>query len=171
MFENPRRGRQARNCTTNAPKILDLNRLPNRYSSENCRWVPLILENTLIVSDWHNSRPLYWPQVQKRLQKRMSCLQVDSSQLRRSKKKKTMTSFHPVARSIWKFKTCPSNSYGSIFCLLWSMIFVHFVLFKIVKRVTETRGRTTLRSSIFRKCTWSRAPINFPFLSSTFDAG
>ena len=24
MFENPRRGRQARNCTTNAPKILDL---------------------------------------------------------------------------------------------------------------------------------------------------
>ena len=24
MFENPRRGRQARNFTTNAPKILDL---------------------------------------------------------------------------------------------------------------------------------------------------
>ena len=24
MFENPRRGRQARNLTTNAPKILDL---------------------------------------------------------------------------------------------------------------------------------------------------
>ena len=24
MFENPRRGREARNCTTNAPKILDL---------------------------------------------------------------------------------------------------------------------------------------------------
>ena len=24
MFENPRRGRQARNVTTNAPKILDL---------------------------------------------------------------------------------------------------------------------------------------------------
>ena len=24
MFENPRRGRQARNCTTNVPKILDL---------------------------------------------------------------------------------------------------------------------------------------------------
>ena len=24
MFENPRRGRQARNSTTNAPKILDL---------------------------------------------------------------------------------------------------------------------------------------------------
>ena len=28
MFENPRRGRQARNFTTNVPKILDL---PNRY--------------------------------------------------------------------------------------------------------------------------------------------
>ena len=25
MFENPRRGRQARNLTTNVPKILDLN--------------------------------------------------------------------------------------------------------------------------------------------------
>ena len=25
MFENPRRGRQARNFTTNVPKILDLN--------------------------------------------------------------------------------------------------------------------------------------------------
>ena len=24
MFENPSRGRQARNCTTNVPKILDL---------------------------------------------------------------------------------------------------------------------------------------------------
>ena len=31
MFENPRRGRQARNFTTNVPKILDLNRLPNKY--------------------------------------------------------------------------------------------------------------------------------------------
>ena len=35
MFENPRRGRQARNFTTNVPKIRDLK------SSENCRWVPL----------------------------------------------------------------------------------------------------------------------------------
>ena len=41
MFENPWRVRQARNFTTNAPKILDLNRLPNRYFPENCRWVPL----------------------------------------------------------------------------------------------------------------------------------
>ena len=170
MFENPRRGRQARNCTTNAPKILDLNRLPNRYSSENCRWVPLILENThrfrlaqlktiiLTASPKAASKP--------NVMSTSRFFTVEEKQ-----KKKTMTSFHPVARSIWKFKTCPSNSYGSIFCLLWSMIFVHFVLFKIVKTVTETWGRTTLRSSIFRKCTWSRAPINFPFLSSTFDAG
>ena len=43
MFENPRRGRQARNFTTNVPKILVLNanRLPNRYFPANCRWVPL----------------------------------------------------------------------------------------------------------------------------------
>ena len=36
MFENPRRGRQALNFTTNVSKILDL-----KSSSENCRWVPL----------------------------------------------------------------------------------------------------------------------------------
>ena len=49
MFENPRRDRQARNFTTNVPKILDLKsssefpasrELPNRCFSENCRWVP-----------------------------------------------------------------------------------------------------------------------------------
>ena len=31
MFENPRRGRQARNFTKNVPKIQISNRLPNRY--------------------------------------------------------------------------------------------------------------------------------------------
>ena len=51
MSENPRGGRQARNFTTNVPKILDLNRLPNRYFSENCRWVPLKIESL-------NYRPL-----------------------------------------------------------------------------------------------------------------
>ena len=40
MFENPRRGRQAKNFTTNAPKILDLT-----YFPENYRWVPLINHN------------------------------------------------------------------------------------------------------------------------------
>ena len=43
MFENPRRGRQARNFTTNVPKILDLNSSSEQIFSENCRWVPLIL--------------------------------------------------------------------------------------------------------------------------------
>ena len=38
MFENPRRGRQARQMFR---KFYISNRLPNRYSSENCRWVPL----------------------------------------------------------------------------------------------------------------------------------
>ena len=36
MFENPRRGRQARNFTTNVPEMLDLKSFP-----ENWRWVPL----------------------------------------------------------------------------------------------------------------------------------
>ena len=41
MFENPRRGRQARNFTTNVPKILDLKSSSEQIFSENCRWVPL----------------------------------------------------------------------------------------------------------------------------------
>ena len=41
MFENPRRGRQARNFTTNFPKILDFKSSSEQIFSENCRWVPL----------------------------------------------------------------------------------------------------------------------------------
>ena len=43
MFENPRRGRQIRNFTTNVPKILDLKSSSEQIFSENCRWVPLLL--------------------------------------------------------------------------------------------------------------------------------
>ena len=39
MFENPRRGRQARNFTKNVPKILDLKSSSEQVFSENCRWV------------------------------------------------------------------------------------------------------------------------------------
>ena len=42
MFENPRRGRQARSFTTNVPKILDLKSSSEQIFSENCRWVPLL---------------------------------------------------------------------------------------------------------------------------------
>ena len=41
MFENPRRGRQARNFTTNVLKILDLKVSSEQIFSENCRWMPL----------------------------------------------------------------------------------------------------------------------------------
>ena len=48
MFENPRRGREARNFTTNVPKILDLKSSSEQIFSENCRWVPLFrLRETL----------------------------------------------------------------------------------------------------------------------------
>ena len=40
MFENPRRGRQARNFTKNVPKILDLKSSSEKIFSENWRWVP-----------------------------------------------------------------------------------------------------------------------------------
>ena len=43
MFENPRRGRQARNFTTNVPKILDLKSSSEQIFLENWCWVPLII--------------------------------------------------------------------------------------------------------------------------------
>ena len=46
MFENPRRGRQARNFTTNVPKILDFKSSSEQIFSENCRWVPLTRKET-----------------------------------------------------------------------------------------------------------------------------
>ena len=39
MFENPRRGRQARNFTTNVPKILDLKSSSEQMFSENWRYL------------------------------------------------------------------------------------------------------------------------------------
>ena len=41
MFENPRRGRQALNFTTNVPKILDLKSSSEQIFSENWCWMPL----------------------------------------------------------------------------------------------------------------------------------
>ena len=49
MFENPRRGRQARNFGKNGLKILDLNSSSEQIFSENCRWVPLNLLESLKV--------------------------------------------------------------------------------------------------------------------------
>ena len=40
MFENPRRGRKARNFTTNVLKILDRKSSSEQVFSENYRWVP-----------------------------------------------------------------------------------------------------------------------------------
>ena len=49
MFENPARtGRQARNFTTNVPKILDLKSSSEQIFSENCRWAPLKLGLTVV---------------------------------------------------------------------------------------------------------------------------
>ena len=43
MFENPRRGRQARNFGKNIPKIVDLKLSSEQLFSQNCRWVPLTI--------------------------------------------------------------------------------------------------------------------------------
>ena len=52
MFENPRRGRQARNFTTNAPKILELKSSSEQIFSENWRWVPLKSLRPLLQRFW-----------------------------------------------------------------------------------------------------------------------
>ena len=44
-FENPRRGMQARNLTTNVPKILDLKSSSEQIFSKHCRLVPLLIQN------------------------------------------------------------------------------------------------------------------------------
>ena len=41
MFENPRTGKEARNFTTNVPKILDPKSSSEQIFSENWRWVSL----------------------------------------------------------------------------------------------------------------------------------
>ena len=43
-LENPTRGRQARNLTSNVPKILYLKSSSEQIFSKNCRWVPLCSE-------------------------------------------------------------------------------------------------------------------------------
>ena len=50
MFENPRRGRQARNFGKNVPKILDLKSFSEQIFSENCRWVPLPNTETAVTN-------------------------------------------------------------------------------------------------------------------------
>ena len=53
MFENSRRGRQARNFTTNVPKILDL-----KSSSEQIfsRKLPLGAPDIMMSAGWSNER-------------------------------------------------------------------------------------------------------------------
>ena len=49
MFENSRRGRQARNFGKNVPKILDLKSSSEQIFSENCRWVPLKIGKLVVM--------------------------------------------------------------------------------------------------------------------------
>ena len=49
-FENPRRGRQARNLATKIPKILDLKSSSEQIFSKNCRWMPLTVMITQNVT-------------------------------------------------------------------------------------------------------------------------
>ena len=50
MLENPRRGRQARNFTTNAPKILDLKSSSEQIFSRKLRLgAPDVIVNVMIM--------------------------------------------------------------------------------------------------------------------------
>ena len=48
-FENPRRGRQARNLTTNVLKSLELKSSSEQIISKNCRWVPCEWSNMSLL--------------------------------------------------------------------------------------------------------------------------
>ena len=65
MFENSRRGRQARNFTADVPKILDLKSSSEQIFSENWRWVPryqcallFINKGNVNIYLWHNENNL-----------------------------------------------------------------------------------------------------------------
>ena len=71
VFENPRRGRQARNFTTNVPKILDLKSSSEQILSENWRWVPLCFKS--VVHDMNgrvNKLHIEWINEWKRVKKK-----------------------------------------------------------------------------------------------------
>ena len=53
-FENHRRSGQARNLTTNAPKILDLKSSSEQIFYENCRWVPLVTKPRALLPIGHD---------------------------------------------------------------------------------------------------------------------
>ena len=62
-----RRCRQARNLTTNVPKILDFKSSSEQIFSRNCRWVPLLFTNsaTSLMTPrekyfWQNAKPNCW---------------------------------------------------------------------------------------------------------------
>ena len=60
MFKNPRRGRQARNSTTNVQKILDRQSSSEQIFSETFCWVPLIVAHLCLNSpmrqtNWNDS--------------------------------------------------------------------------------------------------------------------
>ena len=60
MFENPRRGKKARNFTTNVPIILDLNSSSGEIFSESIRWVPWVQteRSEVCTSDWGQDSPI-----------------------------------------------------------------------------------------------------------------
>ena len=53
MFENPRRGRQARNFATNAPKILDLKSSPEKIFSRKLPLGALVMATSAEIYKMH----------------------------------------------------------------------------------------------------------------------
>ena len=58
-FENPRRGMQARNLTTNVPKILDLKSSSEQILSKNWSLVPLSVLRALLLASRVISQVLF----------------------------------------------------------------------------------------------------------------
>ena len=129
MFENPRRGRQARNFTTNALKILDLKSSPEQIFLENWRWVPLItstlcLKNVLLFLNGFGIRlnGSGYP-FQKKLSSictawaiRLEKIVVHLNSLGYPVKKKNQCHpFEQLGLSVWKKIVICSNRLGYLF--------------------------------------------------------
>ena len=101
MFGNPRRGRQARNFTTNVLKILDLKSSSEQIFSENRRWVPL-KDNDIHVLCSHN----------------LICLELSNHNMilpvRRILKVTHVVKVKLFIFTDWKIRSCVWNDFSEI---------------------------------------------------------
>ena len=148
MFENPRRGWQARNFTTNVPKIIDLKSSSEQIFSENWRCVPLFLwllrtaphylnawNRLHEVCPYKNAMRLFQllerrSNIREKFHRSYTFLRVQGSQIEEQKGERVweFKNFIKLGRSAFKVKCKMSSGRG----LNYSNIFIFSGLFIIV---------------------------------------